>query len=203
MFQEIYVPWISNYNKNAYCNHPSSVYESVHMASVSLPNINVFLRLNSLHANTCQNNISNVQMEAIAYAINAFENNKNIDTHNRGFFLGDGTGVGKSRIIAGVLSELWMRNNINFRAIWISINKTLETDAIHELRIVENLNNACPPWINISQCIQDTNTNGVLFTTYSSLKIKETFENTLRWLQNSENTLLIFDEAHLAKKIHG
>ena len=130
MFQEIYVPWTPRYTTTTRnVTHPSPVYESVHMASVSPPLLNIQLCVNTSHNNTCQHNISDVQVEAIAYAMNAFDDANNINNYTRGFFLGDGTGVGKSRILAGILSELWMRNNTNFRAIWVSINKNLENNA--------------------------------------------------------------------------
>ena len=104
---DIYKKWVT---KNSYKTkkHPSVVYESDHMNSVELPEIAINLKLKP-YSSDFDNSISNVQMEAITYAINTMYNKQSIENRSRGFFLGDGTGVGKSRSIAGILSELWMR----------------------------------------------------------------------------------------------
>ena len=95
--------------------HPTHVYESEHMSSVTPPVVNVHLKLKPSSPDV-QDTISDVQMEAIAYAINTMYDPVSIENHTRGFFLGDGTGVGKSRTISGILSELWMNDSRNYKS---------------------------------------------------------------------------------------
>ena len=191
----IYRPWIP---KNSYKTkkHPSTVYESDHMSSVELPEIRSNLNLKGYSSNL-KNSISDVQMEAISYAINTMYDIDSIKNNSRGFFLGDGTGVGKSRSIAGILSELWIREPIEYRAVWISLNKNLEYDAHNEYKIVNSLGNDSAPWLTLKDV--KSGKNGLLFSSYGSLIRSETSDIVYEWLRNSDNVTIVFDEAHMAK----
>lgn len=191
----IYKPWIP---KNSYetKKHPSCVYESDHMNSVELPEITINLKLKP-YSSDFENSISDVQMEAISYAINTMYDEQSIKNYSRGFFLGDGTGVGKSRSIAGILCELWNIEPIKYRAVWISLNKNLEYDAHNEYKLVKSLGNDSAQWLTLKDVKNDK--NGILFTTYGSLIRTETSNIVYEWLRNSENVTIIFDEAHMAK----
>jgi len=50
----------------------------------------------------------------------------------RGFFLGDGAGMGKGRTLAGFIAEGYSRGRK--KALWISVSKDLMTDAQRDLR---------------------------------------------------------------------
>lgn len=177
-------------------DHPSPLYESEYMSGASLPKIKTRLHLKNQQP-YCSHYISNAQVETIACAVDTMYSKRSIDTQSRGFLLGDGTGVGKTKTIAGVVSELWMINPTNFRAIWISMNKNLGVDAKKELSLIQELGNNCPNWLSLKNI--KNNESGILFTTYGSMIRSQTYDVVLNWMVNTHNTLLIFDEAHAAK----
>jgi len=203
-----YIKWDSkNKLKKTYVKHPCDVYESDNMSMVSLPNINDIessLKLNTYlktikynKQNKLYNYISDVQLEAILHAINTMYNKECIENNCRGFLLGDGTGVGKTRIICSILSELYMRNMLDYRVLWISANVSLEKDAKYELNVVKGLKNECPCWISKKDLKNDN--NGIYFTTYSSIVREKNIALIKKWLSKTENCVLVFDEAHYAK----
>tara|TARA_B100001175_G_scaffold317919_1_gene337597 strand:+ start:39983 stop:42964 length:2982 start_codon:yes stop_codon:yes gene_type:complete len=197
MQESVYSIWKPSYTKRRSTKHPNQVYESENMASVDLPKINIklLLKTNSTHSN---NFISDVQTEGIAYAINCIDSETSINNYTRGFFLGDGTGVGKSRVISGILSELWIRNNKKYRAIWVSINKNLKNDAKKEFDIVQELQKHKTPWLNEKDLEKEC--NGVFYTTYGSLLNSKHYNMIFNWLGwDNDNVTIIFDEAHTAK----
>ena len=199
MDNSIYSSWKPSFTLANTQPHPSIVYESEHMSSVSPPDIdylNMKLKTQTAHSASF---ISDVQVEAVGYALHSMENQDSIKNHTRGFFLGDGTGVGKSRTISAIATELFMRNKHNFRALWVSLNKTLELDAKKELDIVRDIGNTCPLWLSLNKIKKGS--DGIFFTTYGSLIRDKTYDAVLTWLQNSTNTLLIFDESHTAKSV--
>jgi hypothetical protein len=55
----------------------------------------------------------------------------NVDIFS-GFFLGDGTGCGKGRVIAAVIWHLW--NSGERRCVWMSSSPDLITDARRDLK---------------------------------------------------------------------
>ena len=193
---KIYKGWVGSYIHKDTKNHPSKVYESEHMSSIDLPKLEFSLNLKPNRFDL-REGISDVQIEAVAYAVNTMYDWNSIDNNSRGFFLGDGTGVGKSRTIAGIFSELYMIEKEDYRGIWVSLNKNLEVDARNELEIVKNIGNECPEWLKLKDL--KNGKNGVYFTTYGSMIRDETYDIVLNWLENSINTILIFDEAHSAK----
>ena len=90
-----------------------------------------------------------------------------------------------------------MIDNAKYRAIWVSLNKNLESDARNELEIVRNIGNECPQWLKLKDL--KNGKDGIYFTTYGSMIREETYETVLKWLQESNNVTIIFDEAHSAK----
>jgi len=208
-----YIKWTNkNKLKKKYIKHPCDVYESENMSMVSLPNISDIesqLKLNTYlkkkkydNSNKLNNNhyISDVQLEAILQAINIMYSKECIDNNCRGFLLGDGTGVGKTRIICSIISELYMRDMSNYRVLWVSANKSLENDAQYELNIVKELKNKCPSWLTKKDLKnKKTIKNGIFFTTYSSIIRETNFELIKNWLTSTNNNVLVFDEAHYAK----
>ena len=71
--------------------------------------------------------LSDAQLEAVVYAGQAHQQMLPDGKTRRGFFLGDGTGVGKGRQISGVILDNW--NQGRKKAIWISKKKELIVDA--------------------------------------------------------------------------
>ena len=181
MQNNVFSPWCSTYKRKRSIKHPSLVYESENMCSVDLPVINTKLLLKT-NSNKSSHYISDVQTEAIAYAINSIESDDSINNCKRGFFLGDGTGVGKSRTISGILTELWLRNHKEYRALWISINKNLKNDAKNEFHIVQDIQTKKTPWLEQKDLKKSS--NGVFYTTYGSLINEKHYNTILNWLKN-------------------
>ena len=65
-----------------------------------------------------------MQLEAVVYAGQRFES-KNPDGTRCGFFIGDGTGVGKGRQIAAVILDSWQHGR--HRHIWCAASKQAAT----------------------------------------------------------------------------
>ncbi|AII17208.1 putative DEAD/DEAH box helicase [Aureococcus anophagefferens virus] len=186
---EVFQRWRPKYQTNA-IEHPCSLYESKIMQSIDTV---IDEPLSIIHTNNdIGEYISNAQIEAIAMCICSLESVQSYETNSRGFFLGDGTGVGKTRILAGSVAELYSRDSTNFRVLWVTPNKTLIETAKKECKIVERIGNQMP------SVIETINNNaGILYITYNSLsKSKLLLKN---WISQSNNSLIIFDEAHMLK----
>ena len=95
------------------------------------------------------------------------------------FLLGDSTGVGKGRTIAGVLRELTAVDP-TVRAIWISSSLKLESEAASELNTLG---------------LRGEPGNRILFTSYNCLS-----RNYDRALAHGA-AILIFDECHMMRNI--
>ena len=77
--------------------------------------------------------LSRVQLEAVIYALQQHE--RMLPSGQRaGFFIGDGTGVGKGRELAAIIWENWIRGRR--RAVWFTCNTDLLVDAERDLRDV-------------------------------------------------------------------
>jgi len=208
---EIFSLWkpTKQMNNVTHHKHPSTVFESERLSCVALPKNEIELNIKTHHdysdCSIISNNfISDIQIESISYAIKCFEDKHNILNRTRGFLLGDGTGLGKSRSISGIIAECFIRNPVNFRAIWVSLNQKLEKTMKEEYKINETLGNMCPRWVTFDNFddfddIDDENDKGLLlYVTYSNFLNNEKFLKILKFL-NTNNILLIFDESHQLK----
>ena len=111
--------------------HPTPLDQSVAMADTELPDAKYSP---SIPQEVIDNGIlSNAQLEAIIYAGHAHSGFLP-DGSRRGFFIGDGTGVGKGREIAGIIMDNW--NKGNRKAIWVSKNAPLFKDAQRDVKAV-------------------------------------------------------------------
>ncbi len=143
--------------------------------------------------------LSDIQLERVIYAGQRHEQ-RLPDGSRAGFFVGDGTGVGKGRVLAGIIADNWNQNRQ--RAIWLSVNNDLLESARRDLTDLglESIPlariNDYPPAGEIAL------PRGVIFSSYSSLiAAAKTGEKRLdqiqRWL--GSDGVVIFDEAHKAK----
>lgn len=188
--------------------HPSSLVESSSMASVELPDNSI---LPNIPADVVADGaISSAQLEAVAYAALAHETVFE-DGRRQGFFIGDGTGVGKGREIAGVIFHNWREGRK--KAVWISEKRGLYEDAGRDFR---GIGAADVPLIDMASKIATPEGNGVAFLTYDSLK--ENFAGLgedgrpvklkadkpsravalLEWLGKDFDGVIALDEAHNA-----
>ena len=91
------------------------------MASVELPTLNY--RLSIPDDVIKDGKLSSAQFESIAYAGQAHDTFLPGDKVRRGFFIGDGTGVGKGAQIAGIMLDNW--NKGRHKTAWVSENTGL------------------------------------------------------------------------------
>lgn len=117
--------------------------------------------------------LSLAQIEAVVYAGQAHAQILEGGAR-RGFFIGDGTGVGKGREIGGIILDNLRQGRK--RAVWISEKQKLINDARRDFDgvggdkgLIFNQNKT-----KIANDIQGG--NGVLFTTYHTLKMGATFQ---------------------------
>ena len=177
--------------------HPAVIVESASMAAVTPPDITYKPHL--APEIVSEGRLSDIQLERVIYAGQRHEQ-RLPDGSRAGFFVGDGTGVGKGRVLAGIIADNW--NQDRDRAIWLSVNNDLLESARRDLTdlglasIPLSRINDYPPAREISL------PRGVIFSSYSSLiAAAKTGEKRLdqiqRWL--GSDGVVIFDEAHKAK----
>lgn len=186
--------------------HPDKLVESAAMAAV-LPPVPTY-RPVLPPALISEGALSLAQIEAVVYAGHC--HNQNLpDGERRGFFIGDGTGVGKGREISGILLDNWLQGRR--QAVWISEKPDLLTDARRDFASL-----SCDPLLiqPQSQFRQGEGIalgTGILFTTYATLRQsgkESTDSNGMRavsasrvdqivqWLGEAFEGVIVFDEAH-------
>ena len=132
----------------------------------------------------------------------------------KGWFLGDGTGCGKGRQVAGIIMANWLAGRR--RAIWVSKSDKLIEDAVRDWTALGGAKSDIVPLSGFKQGAPITIHEGILFTTYATLRTQSKGEKLSRveqiaeWLQpeptdeereaGKARTLfdgcLIFDESH-------
>lgn len=184
--------------------HPTKVRESENLTLVEKPAM--------WYSPCCSlRGISQVQMEAVILACQQHE--RIVDEHTRaraGFYLGDGTGVGKGRTLAAILHERWHRTNGAMRALWVSISPTLYADATDDLSSVTSSSGAqgegppapTPP-IKMLQgkVLLSQEWNGVVFCSYAMLAGEQRLAQLKTWLARDKQCVMLFDEAHRARHL--
>ena len=174
--------------------------QSSAMASVAPPPVTYQL---TLTPKVFKNHLlSGPQLETVAYACQAHETMLPDKKRRKGFFLGDGAGVGKGRQIAGMFLENWVRGRK--KGVWLSISKDLQYDARRDLDDVDG--KAIKSEALGGEYGNIAMKTGVLFVTYSMLIAgsgnKTRMKQILRWLGQDFDGLIVFDEAHKAKNLY-
>lgn len=190
--------------------HPGQLVETRVMASVESPEVTYVPDFPESVLK--EGRLSAAQLEAIAFAGQA--NQEVVDGKRQGVLIGDGTGVGKGRELAGFI---WDNNRRGRKkAIWVSANKELLKDAkrdfagIGALKLDEN-GEVTESEIGKLQRQNDWSggeaidmKEGVVFTTYATLRSKQAGERGKSRLEQlkewaGEDAVIVFDEVHLAK----
>lgn len=157
--------------------HPTPLVQSAAMASVEAPALSYVPAIPDWVIERAI--ISDAQLEAVAYAGQAFQGHlpETIERrtgekvrYRRGFYIGDGTGVGKGRELSAIILDSFNRGQV--RAVWVSKTFALAADArrdwsdlgqdpadIFELRKIK-LSDPIP-----------ADRRGILFTTYATLRV--------------------------------
>lgn len=152
------VPWKPEYYEHCEIEHPIKICLTKSMSCVKPFPVTYQLK------HTYGDVLSTFQLETVMKIADCI-------TKNKPFLLGDGTGVGKGRVLAAVVKEL------DLKTLWISSSLKLEKSAINELKLVTGYEKK----------------NCVTFASYTSIKYN--FKNLIKILAENE-TLVILDECH-------
>ena len=204
--------------------HPTKLVQSAAMASVAPPKPSY---RPMLPADICQR-LSDAQLETVIYAGEAHADHLAgawaVDEHfdnvsaapegaagsirfRRGFMLGDGTGAGKGRQSAAIILDNWLRGRR--KAIWISKSDKLIEDAQRDWSALGMERLLVTPLSRFPQGTPITLSEGVLFTTYATLRSDDRGEKVSRvkqiveWLGSDFDGAIIFDESHSMQNAGG
>lgn len=188
--------------KNAQ-KHPANLVESSAMAAVSAPTITYTPHIDQNIID--KGLISDVQLENISYAGQAHEEVLE-SGERRGYFIGDGTGVGKGRQAAGIILDNF--NQGRKKALWISEKAALMEDAKRDWRDIGGNPDDIFNIDGIRKGIGKGKdkvipSDGILFTAYSTVRAGKTKDSKttnadriIEWLGEDFDGVIIYDEAH-------
>ena len=119
----------------------------------------------------------------------------------RGWFLGDGTGAGKGRQVAGIILDNWLKGRR--RALWISKSDKLIEDAAARLVGARPGALLITPLSRFRQGTPIRLDEGILFTTYATLRSQANARTRPRASSRSStgsardfDGVIVFDESH-------
>jgi predicted RNA methylase len=132
---------------------------------------------------------------------------RNAVRFRRGWFLGDGTGAGKGRQVAAIILDNWLKGRR--RALWISKSDKLIEDAERDWTAVGGYRSDIVPLSRFRQGAVIALEEGILFTTYATLRTQARGEKASRiqqiidWLGRTFDGVVVFDEAHVMANAAG
>ena len=125
---------------------------------------------------------------------------ENAARFRRGWMLGDGTGAGKGRQVAGILLDNWLQGRR--RAVWISKSDKLIEDARRDWSALGMERLLITPLARFRQGTPIRLEQGILFATYATLRTDAREERVSRvqqivdWLGPDFDGVIVFDESH-------
>ena len=133
----------------------------------------------------------------------------------QGWMLGDGTGCGKGRQVAGIILDQWLRGRR--RALWLSQSDKLIEDARRDWRALGGRDEDVIQLTKIRQRDAIPHSQGVLFATYATLRSpgrkgnRARLHQIIEWLAGGSDEqarhvydgVIIFDEAHAMQHAAG
>jgi predicted RNA methylase len=177
--------------------HPAEIVEAASMAAVRPPIVTYRPTLPPWVVQ--EGALSDIQMERVIYAGQRHEQ-RLPDGARCGFFVGDGTGLGKGRSLAAIVLDNW--NKGRRRAVWFSVNNDLMEAA---KRDIDDVGAGHIPIARINDYPASGEIGlrqGVIFSTYPSLISqskdgRRRIDQIQRWL--GRDGVIVFDECHKAK----
>ncbi len=182
--------------------HPARLVESAAMASVPSP-VKTYVP-NIPQTLIDSGALSAAQLENIINAGQAHE--QTLPTgERRGYFIGDGTGVGKGREIAGIILDNFRRGRT--KAVWVSKGFNLLSDAKRDWTGLKQNEDDVISLKNIKLQNTITSNDGILFTSYdtlrSEIKGQSRLQQIVNWLGEDFDGVIVFDEAHIMNNLLG
>ena len=183
--------------------HPADLVEATALRAVPLPEITETPRIPE--AVIKEGKLSDAQLEAVTLAVNSFSHTLP-DGNTRGFFIGDGTGVGKGREISGIIMDTLARGLGKGKAIWFSEKHSLIKDAKRDWEGLGNDPKDILAHEKISSKKDIDKESGILFSAYSYMSgagTKERVEQLKKWLGENFDGIIVLDEAHNVNNVLG
>jgi len=185
--------------------HPGKLVQSAAMSAVEPPAPTYTPALPARLVR--QGLLSIAQLESIVYAGQA-HSELLPNGSRKGFFIGDGTGVGKGREISGIILDNLVQGRK--KAVWVSFNEGLINDARRDYSSIGGDPDRIFFQGKTKAGNELTQTDGILFTTYSTLRGgekkqatdlgqsggKSRLQQMVEWLGKDFDGVIAFDEAH-------
>jgi P-loop containing NTP hydrolase pore-1/C-terminal domain on Strawberry notch homologue len=206
--------------------HPTRLVQSAAMSSVAPPKPSYCPHLPAGLVE--QGLLSDAQLESVIYAGEAHADhlagNWSVDAtwdkveaapdgcetavaFRKGWFLGDGTGAGKGRQVAGIILDNWLKGRR--RAVWISKSDKLLEDAQRDWKALGQEPLLVTPLARFRQGTPIRLEQGILFTTYATLRgdAREgrvsRVQQIVDWLGTDFDGVIVFDESHAMQNAGG